>query len=75
VSLWSQPWCWSAGAGVGAAEPRHLADKTVGTVPGVCAGTDSVTVSTGTQVYYCFVATNTGNVTFNYHSLVDDHLG
>jgi len=55
--------------------PAISLNKTVGTVPGVCAGTDSVTVSTGTQVYYCFVATNTGNVTFNYHSLVDDHLG
>ncbi len=55
--------------------PAISLNKTVGLVPGVCAATDSVTVSTGTQVYYCFVATNTGNVTFNYHSLVDDHLG
>jgi len=49
--------------------------KTVGLVPGVCAATDSVTVSTGTTVYYCFQIENTGDVTFNYHNLVDDHLG
>ncbi len=55
--------------------PSISLNKTVGLAPGVCAATDSITVSTGTQVYYCFVATNTGTVTFNYHSLVDDHLG
>jgi hypothetical protein len=59
----------------GQQNPAISVNKTVGLVPGVCAGTDSVTVSTGTQVYYCFVATNTGDVTFNYHNLVDDHLG
>jgi len=41
----------------------------------VCAATDSVTVSTGTTVYYCFQIENTGDVTFNYHNPVDDHLG
>jgi hypothetical protein len=49
--------------------------KTVGTVPAVCAVTDEITVATGTEVYYCFVAENTGDVTFNFHDLVDDHLG
>ncbi len=49
--------------------------KTVGTVPGVCAATDTVTVSTGTTVYYCYVAENTGDVTFNFHDLDDDQLG
>ncbi|HSN53821.1 MAG TPA: hypothetical protein VLT32_04075 [Candidatus Sulfomarinibacteraceae bacterium] len=49
--------------------------KTVGTTPGVCAPTNSVTVSTGDDVYYCFQATNTGTVTFEFHDLVDDHLG
>jgi hypothetical protein len=49
--------------------------KTVGTTPGVCAATNSVTVTTGTDVYYCFQATNTGTVTFEFHDLVDDHLG
>ena len=47
----------------------------MGTTPGVCAATNSVTVTTGTDVYYCFVATNTGTVTFEFHDLVDDHLG
>jgi len=69
VGLVAAPVAW------GQQSPAITLNKTVGTVPGVCAVTDSVTVSTGTQVYYCFVATNTGDVTFNYHSLVDDHLG
>ena len=55
--------------------PAIELNKTVGVVPGVCAATDSITVSTGTSVYYCFVVENTGDVTFNYHNLVDDHLG
>jgi len=49
--------------------------KTVGTVPGVCAATDAITVPYGTTVYYCFQAENTGGVTFNFHDLADDHLG
>jgi hypothetical protein len=49
--------------------------KTVGTVPAVCATTDTITVPTGTDVYYCYVVENTGDVTFNFHDLVDDQLG
>jgi len=49
--------------------------KTVGTVPGVCAGTDTITVATGTDVYYCYHVENTGTVTFNFHDLEDDQLG
>lgn len=49
--------------------------KTVGTTPAVCAATDNITVTSGTTVYYCFVAENTGTVTFNYHDLDDDVLG
>jgi uncharacterized repeat protein (TIGR01451 family) len=55
--------------------PAITLSKTVGTTAGVCAATNAVTVSTGTDVYYCFQATNTGSVTFNFHDLVDDHLG
>ncbi len=49
--------------------------KTVGTVPGVCATTDSITVDRGTEVYYCYQVENTGSVTFNFHDLVDSELG
>ncbi|KAB2966143.1 MAG: hypothetical protein F9K18_06005 [Thermoanaerobaculia bacterium] len=49
--------------------------KTVGTVPGVCAGTDAITVPYGTDVYYCFSLQNTGAIAYNFHDLVDDHLG
>ena len=68
VGLLSTPLAWGQG-------PAITLSKTVGTTPGVCAGTNSVTVTTGTDVYYCFVATNTGTVTLNFHDLVDDHLG
>ena len=49
--------------------------KTVGAVPGVCATTDSIIVEQGTEVYYCYQVENTGNVTFNFHDLVDSELG
>jgi hypothetical protein len=49
--------------------------KTVGTVPATCAGTDAITVPFGTPVYYCFTVENTSATTFNFHDLVDDHLG
>ena len=49
--------------------------KTVGTVPATCAATDAITVPFGTPVYYCFTVENTSGVTFNFHDLVDDHLG
>ncbi len=49
--------------------------KTVGTVPGVCATTDDITVLEGTEVYYCFEIRNTGDVTLTMHDLVDTELG
>ncbi|HSN77416.1 MAG TPA: choice-of-anchor J domain-containing protein, partial [Anaerolineae bacterium] len=49
--------------------------KTVGTTPGVCAATSSITVLAGTTVYYCYTVTNTGSVALNLHTLVDDQLG
>ena len=44
-------------------------------MPATCAGTDAITVPFGTPVYYCFPVENTGATTFNFHDLVDDHLG
>jgi hypothetical protein len=55
--------------------PAIELSKTVGTVPGVCADTDEITVDAGTEVYYCFQVENTGDVTLNFHSLVDSELG
>ncbi len=49
--------------------------KTVGTTPGVCATGDNITVTAGTEVYYCYQVENTGDVTFNFHDLVDSDLG
>ena len=49
--------------------------KTVGTDPGVCGMESNTTVPAGTEVYYCYTVTNTGDVTLNLHDLVDDQLG
>jgi hypothetical protein len=58
-----------------AANPAISLNKTVGTTPGVCAVGDSVTVTAGTEVYYCYQVENTGDVAFNFHDLVDSELG
>ena len=50
-------------------------NKTVGTTPGVCAATSSISVDSGTTVYYCYTVTNVGTTTASTHSLVDDQLG
>ena len=55
--------------------PSISLTKTVGTTPGVCAGTSSITVPQGTTVYYCYTVTNTGTVSFGLHTLTDDVLG
>ncbi len=57
------------------ATPAISLNKTVGTTPGVCAVGDTVTVTAGTEVYYCYQVENTGDVAFNFHDLVDDQLG
>ncbi len=49
--------------------------KTVGTDPGVCAPSSNITVPAGTEVYYCYTVTNTGDVTLNLHDLDDSELG
>ena len=56
-------------------QPAINLNKTVGTVPAVCATTNKVTVPRGTMVYYCYQVENTGNVTLDVHSLVDNKLG
>lgn len=58
-----------------AANPAITLNKTVGTVPAVCAATNQISVPYGTSVYYCYQVQNTGNVTMTMHSLVDDQLG
>ncbi len=50
-------------------------DKTVGLDSDSCAVTNEITVSAGTQVFYCYTVNNTGPVTLTLHTLVDDHLG
>jgi uncharacterized repeat protein (TIGR01451 family) len=50
-------------------------NKTVGTEAGVCATTDSIVVTPGTQVTYCYTVANVGSATFIMHSLFDDQLG
>ncbi len=55
--------------------PSIILTKTVGTVPGMCATTDNITVMEGTEVYYCYQIQNTGNVTLTLHDLVDTELG
>ena len=49
--------------------------KTVGLAAGVCGVDETLTVPFGTPVTYCYTVTNTGSVTLNYHTLVDDQLG
>ncbi|MCI0577316.1 MAG: immune inhibitor A [Chloroflexi bacterium] len=50
-------------------------DKTVGADPDVCAATNNIMVSPGSNVTYCYEVTNTGTITFTYHDLVDSELG
>jgi hypothetical protein len=71
-------WDWYAQVdelALSCSEPSITMAKTVGTTPGVCAATDTIVVPPGTDVYYCYTVTNTGNVTLNLHDLVDDQLG
>jgi hypothetical protein len=66
------------GSEVIVSNPAISLDKTVGTDPGVCATTDAITVPAGyggTDVYYCYTVTNTGDLTLTLHDLVDSNLG
>ncbi|HSH03445.1 MAG TPA: M36 family metallopeptidase [Anaerolineae bacterium] len=49
-------------------------EKTVST-DGSCGTTNTLTVNTGTPVYYCYTVTNTGSVSLTVHDLMDDQLG
>lgn len=57
------------------AAPSIELAKTVGTDPNSCATDDSITVTEGDAVTYCYTVTNTGNITLPLHDLVDDQLG
>ncbi|MGB0385769.1 MAG: hypothetical protein ACPGWR_13195, partial [Ardenticatenaceae bacterium] len=50
-------------------------EQTVGTEEGVCATTNTIEVGIGSDVYYCYKVTNTGDTTLSLHTLVDDQLG
>jgi subtilisin-like proprotein convertase family protein len=58
--------------------PDLVFTKTVGLDPNACATTDSITIPAGqggTMVTYCYDMTNTGTVTFDLHTVVDDQEG
>lgn len=55
--------------------PNLVLTKTVGTDPATCAPTDEISVSAGTDVYYCYTVTNTGGYTWTVHDLDDSELG
>ena len=57
------------------ADASILITKTVGVTPGVCATTDEISVTAGTDVYYCYEVTNSGNLTLYLHDLADSELG
>lgn len=63
-----------ATATVTVVNPAIQLSKTVSTSP-VCGTETEIMVLPGTPVYYCYVATNTGDVTLNFHQVVDDQLG
>ncbi len=49
--------------------------KTVGTLADECATTHTVTVPPNAPVTFCYQVTNTGDVTFTQHTVVDNKLG
>ena len=55
--------------------PSIVMTKTVGLDPGLCAATDEITVTRGTEVTYCYQVENTGNITLTLHDLTDSALG
>lgn len=46
---------------------------TVGTDPDICPTTNTITVSMGTLVHYCYLLKNNSEFTLTSHSLLDDH--
>lgn len=57
------------------ANPNITLTQTVGTDPAVCAVTDAITVTEGTDVTYCYTIENTGTVTMTSHTLTDSVWG
>ncbi len=55
--------------------PSIVLTKTVGIDSAVCATTNAITVTVGTDVTYCYEVENTGDVTLNVHDLDDSELG
>ncbi len=49
--------------------------KTAGLDPITCGSQQKITISKAGPVAYCYTVTNTGEVTFTVHSLVDNVLG
>jgi hypothetical protein len=50
-------------------------EKTVGTTSGTCATTDTINVTIGTDVFYCYEVTNDTQITLSLHTLDDTVLG
>jgi hypothetical protein len=50
-------------------------EKTVGTDQNACATSDEIYVNAGTDVVYCYEATNSGTLTLTNHTLDDSELG
>jgi hypothetical protein len=55
--------------------PNITLNKTVGTDSSVCAATNEITVTVGTDVTYCYEVSNDGDVSLNLHTLVDSQFG
>ena len=55
--------------------PKIAVTKTVGTVAGVCATTQSIQVEQNTPIYYCVTVQNIGVVPLTYHLVSDPLLG
>ncbi|MEW5986903.1 MAG: SBBP repeat-containing protein [Chloroflexota bacterium] len=56
-------------------ESPLVLEKTVGMDPNACATTEAIATYAGTEVTYCFQATNSGETLLRAHDLVDSHLG
>ncbi|MCU0270574.1 MAG: hypothetical protein MUF83_18270 [Acidimicrobiales bacterium] len=61
-------------ASAGGGQASISLDKTVSTAD-ECGTSGEISVVAGTDVYYCYTVTNTGNYSFNTHDLTDDVLG
>ncbi len=73
---WSTAEVFSAGAWIFDLAIGDISlSKTAGTDPNVCAPTDTIMVTQGTDVTYCYEVTNTGLVTLTLHDLEDSELG